>query len=174
MRKILVCVWLLLFASLLVAQDDKAKTAAQAKPDLSGNWMLDQSKSDFGVREFGPLGKAEVTMVIALSDPEFRVARTMKLNGKERANERLFYTDGRGETNPGMLGGRDIKTKTKWSGNKISAKASFSQTSMGDDSNMTVEERWELSKDGKTLTNTYSRSGSNGTEVIKMVYNRAP
>jgi hypothetical protein len=174
-RKSILGLWLLMSVTLCLAQDDKTKSGAKPRPDLSGNWTLDRSKSDFGRFEGSAIAKADVMMTITWTDPEFRVMRKMNLKGEDHSGDWLFYTDGRGETNPALLGGtKDLKTKTKWSGSKLVSKASYSRSYTGEDTNVDIEEKWELSTDGKMLTNSFAVSSTDGTQVVKLVYARAP
>jgi hypothetical protein len=176
MKKILAVICLLSFVSLGMSQGDKKKTDGKARPDFSGTWAIDKSKSDFGRAENSPIAKADVVMTVTQSEQEFHVTRKMSLNGKERSGDWAYYTDGRGETNPMLLRSNvQLKTKTKWSGSKLVSKAAFSETVAGEDENVDIEERWEISGDGKTLTDTFSMSGSGGgTRAVKLVYKRAP
>jgi hypothetical protein len=174
-KRISVVCWLLSLVILCAAQEGKTKNAAKAKADFNGTWIIDKSKSDYGRFENNPIASADVTMTVALNEPEFHVARKMTLNGNEHAGEWVFYTDGRGETNPALLGGNnDLKTKTKWDGSKLVSKASISRRVRDENVNIDIEEKWELSSDGKTLTNSISMSGPRGTRAIKLVYTRAP
>ena len=138
--------------------------------------MINKSKSDFGRAANTPMAKADVVMTVTMNEQEFHITRNMSFNGQERSGDWTYYTDGRGESNPMLLRStQQLKTKTKWSGSKIVAKAAFSETSEGEDMNIDIEEKWELSSDGKTLTDTFSMSGSGGgMRAIKLVYTRPP
>src|SRR5919112_967603 len=81
------------------ARDDK-----KAKPDLSGTWELDRSKSDFGLFRDRPISKADSTLVVAHREPELKISRTLRLNGQQELKEFTYYTDERGETNPATVG----------------------------------------------------------------------
>ncbi|HEY0544245.1 MAG TPA: hypothetical protein VGC91_02525 [Pyrinomonadaceae bacterium] len=173
-KKLLTVCCLLSLMTLCAAQEGKTKSEGKAKPDFNGTWLIDKSKSDYGRAEGTPIANADITMTVALSEPEFHVTRKMTLNGNEHVGELVFYTDGRGETNHALLGGGDLKTKTKWSGSKLVSKASISRRVREENFNIDIEEKWELSSDGKTLTDSFSMSGPNGTRAVKLVYTRAP
>lgn len=173
-KRLLVVFWSLSLIAVCAAQEGKTKSEAKAKPDFNGDWMIDKSKSDYGRLSNNPIANADVALTIALSETEFHITRKMTLNGNERAGEWVYYTDGRGETNPALLGGNgDLKTKTKWSGSKLVSKASISRQRGEETFNVDIEEKWELSSDGKTLTNSISMSGPRGTQAVKFVYTRA-
>jgi hypothetical protein len=169
MKKMIVC--LLMCASLALAQE-KPK---DAKPDFSGTWTFDRSKSSLGPLQRAPAANAEITLVITHKEPELKVLQKVNLNGNTSSQERIYYSDGRGETNPALLGNADVKSKTKWDKMKLESKSSssFQLRGGGDVFHTDTSEKRELSADGKTLTITISISGPRGVQVIKMVYNRA-
>ena len=150
-------------------QSEKSKEEGP-KPDFSGTWLRDNAKSS-GLQ--GAIASAELTLLIAHKDPEFRVARSIKLNEQQMTQEVVYYTDHRGETNPAIFGGGDLKSKTKWSKNKIETHASWARTSRsGDVSNFDSTEKWELAADGKTLIETVDISSPMGMRTLKQVFNR--
>jgi hypothetical protein len=167
--KVSVCFWLLALAVVCFAQDGKTR------PDFSGSWVLDASKSEFGRGGGGQGSSATGTLIVTMKDAEFKMSRKIKLGEQERATDLLYYTDERGETNPGLFGASDVKSKTKWQGSKIVSKATVSRTMpSGDSITFEVEETWEMSEDGKVFTNTLTMSAPMGTRTVKYVYNRAP
>jgi len=173
MKKALSCFLLLALAVVCAARDDKKKES-KPHPDLTGTWALDKSKSDLGPFRDRPIAKADETLVIAHHDPELKIMRTLSLNGQEQSHDLAYYTDGRGETNPATFGGGEVKSKTKWDGEKVVAKSStMRQTSQGAVF-IDVTDRWQLSADGQTLTETTSISGPmGGVQDIKQVFRRA-
>jgi hypothetical protein len=161
---------ILLVSQIGLGQSDKAKEEG-AKPDFSGTWIRDNSKSS-GLQ--GVMATAELTVLIAHKDPEFRIARSIKLNEQQMTQELVYYTDHRGETNPATIGSGDVKSKTKWAKNKIETTASWSRMSHqgGEVSNFDSTEKWELAADGKTMTDSVDISTPNGMRSIKQVFNR--
>ena len=155
-------------------QDGKSKPAG--KPDFSGTWVFDKSKSKLGQLERTPLANAAVTLVIAHKDPELKITQKASLNGQDRTLDLVYYSDGRGETNPPLLGSREVKSKTKWDGNKLASKSTtqidMGRGGYGDTAFIDTSVKRELSEDGKTLTITTSTSGPRGTDMIKQVFNR--
>jgi hypothetical protein len=160
---------LCLLAAAAAAGDDKKKEG-KPHPDLSGTWQLDKSKSDFGPFSDRPLSKADATLAVEHKDPELKIKRTLSLNGQQEVREFTYYTDERGETNPATLGPGDVKSKTKWDGDKVSSHARVKQ---GGSYDLDVTQKWQVSADGKTLTNTTLISGQMGAEQVKLVYRRA-
>lgn len=132
------------------------------KPDLNGTWRLVESKNI--AKTPGQTDLFEKTLVIVHSEPEIKITTELKDNDRTKALEAVFFTDGRGEANSTF---RDagVKSKTKWSGNKLEIRRFETMsitTPEGDTKTIKVTdiERWELSKDGNTLTRTISLSGT--------------
>jgi hypothetical protein len=173
MKRVIFLLWVLSLAAWCAAQDGKAKSST-ARPDFSGNWILDHSKSSLGPLE-RVLANAEVTLVIAHKEPELKISRKASVNGREQSQILTYYSDARGETNPAVFGSAEMKTKTKWDKSKLVSDASTSiNTRRGDTIHIDTSERREISSDGNTLTITVSISGApQGLQVIKQVYSRA-
>ena len=173
MKRVIFLLWALSLAAWCIAQDGKAKSPA-ARPDFSGNWVLDHSKSSLGPFD-RMLANAEVTLVISHKDPELKISRKASVNGREQSQILTYYSDGRGETNPNIFGPTEVKTKTKWDKSKLVSDASQSiNTPRGDTIHIDTSEKRELSADGNTLNITVSISGTpQGPQVIRQVYGRA-
>jgi|SRR5215207_703272 len=178
------------------------KKEPPARPDFSGTWVLDLKKSGFRDVRSPRAVTLPTTLVITHGEPEVRVTRKFsEAYGEERGGEIVYYTDDRGEKN--TLVGSDrvslsgtIESHTKWKGKRLVIRGTEYLVAFGDTNKLDFAERWELSADGNTLTQTkeYDVLGeaggggphSNGaprregdTAVImpvdsKRVYNRAP
>jgi hypothetical protein len=159
---------LTLCLSAVAAGDGKKK-----HPDFSGTWRIDRAKSDFGGFEDKPLAKADSTLVVEHRDPELKIKRTLSLNGQEEVKEFAYYTDGRGETNQATLGVGEVKSKTRWDGDKVVAEAKITRRGQGGPYTLNVTQKWQVSSDGKTLTNTTNISNEMGAQQLKLVYRRA-
>ena len=171
-----ICLLFACAAAAAAARDDKKKEE-KPRPDLSGTWELDRSKSDFGLFRDRPISKADSTLVVAHREPELRITRTLRLGGQQEVKEFTYYTDGRGETNPAAVGAGEVKSKTKWDGEKVSAYAKMTWPGQNGaaGAEMDVTQKWQVSSDGKTLTNTTAFSSvQTGVQYIKLIYRRAP
>jgi hypothetical protein len=127
---------LYIVAGLLVAGQ------AQAKPNFSGEWKLDASKS-----EFGPMpAPSKRTDKIAHADPNLKVTTTQTGQNGEATVELKYMTDGSETTNE--LRGAPMKSTSKWDGDTllITTKASFQGNEI------TLADKWNVSEDGKFLT----------------------
>ncbi len=174
MKVLLLSVVLLVPLALVAAQGEKAQ-GGKSRPDLSGTWVLDKSKSDFGPFDSSPVTKADVTLVISHREPEFRVTRRTSLNGRTETQELAYYTDERGEKNPSVFGKVGLESKTKWEGSRLVARSVVMRKSpSGDPVRIESIERWQFSSDGRTLTQSITIEAPFGTQSIKQVYNRQP
>lgn len=158
---------LCLFA-VAAAGDDKKRS----HPDLSGTWRIDKEKSDFGEFSDRPLSKADATLVVEHRDPELKVRRTLSLNGQEEVKEFTYYTDERGETNQATIGVGEVKSKTKWDGDRLVSEAHITRRSQTGPYELNVVQKWQVSSDGRTLTNTTTISNQMGAQQVKLVYRR--
>lgn len=169
MKAMLLALCLLAACAAAAAGDDKKGS----HPDFSGTWLIDRSKSDFGEWSDKPLAKADSTLVVEHRDPELKIKRTLSLNGQEEVKDFAYYTDGRGEANQATLGVGEVKSKTKWDGDKVVSEAQIKRRGQSGTYELKVTQAWQVSSDGKTLTNTTSFSNEAGAQRLKLVYRRA-
>jgi hypothetical protein len=185
------CAAILISAVPSSAQNKQANKSTQTKPDLSGTWLLDPKKSNIT----GPTSRWDLPTKVSHHDPEFRITYMSQSNGQPVELDFVYFTDGRGETNPaeyllttdpqpatpGDVAKEMAKSKTRWSGNKIVTRSPLSITVAGNMLEFEVIDEWTLSADGKTLTQTsktVSKQSSSGRFVPatapedKRVYNR--
>ncbi len=119
-----------------------ATAPAQAKPNFSGEWKLNVSKS-----EFGPLpAPISRTDKIKHEDPALKITTTQANQQGEGTFELNYTTDGKESVNE--IRGNTMKSTSKWDGDTlvIDTKANFG----GND--LTLSDKWSLSGDGKVLT----------------------
>src|SRR2546430_7067509 len=116
-------------AMICFGQANKAKP----KPDLGGTWEFDQKRSNVG-KSNSSTPPEQIT--ITYLDPELKVRRKVVTNGQLEERDLVYYTDGRGETNPtsawittnpGSDSDRPLQTKSKtsWSGDRIVTRSTF-------------------------------------------------
>jgi len=117
----------------------QATFCQDAKPDFSGHWKLDKSKSDFGQ---GPQPD-EVTEIIDHHEPTLVVSTTTTQSGREDKRSVRYTTDDAENIN--MVAGHTMKTKTHWDGDSL-------VTVVRDERGLQLTEVRTLSKDGKTET----------------------
>lgn len=164
----------LAFLSLLMICSSAAAQNAGGHPDFSGTWTLDRAKSDFGPFSESPVVRAEVTLVVAHAGPELKISRRERREGQERTTELAYYTDGRGELNPSTLGRVGVKSETRWDGDKIVATSKLTRRGAdGKEAKLETTDLWQLSRDGRVLTQTTTISFGGGKQTVKQVYRRA-
>jgi len=152
--------------------------------------MLDRARSKAGTPD-----KPDLPLKISYREPELRITHQREENGKIVGREFVYYTDGRGETNPTTRalttnpnsGARDwdkqvTKSKTRWSGNKLITRSTLRSAIGGHILEFEVIEERKLSADGQTLTET-SRTVFRSADAVfnpanapehKSVYTRIP
>ncbi len=119
-----------------------AALPALAKPNFTGDWKMNPSKSSFGEMP----APSSMTSKISHSDPKLETSSKSSSDQGDLEFNAKYTTDGQECTNEIM--GSPVKSTVKWDGDAllINSKLNFG----GND--MTISDRWTLSEDGKTLT----------------------
>jgi hypothetical protein len=120
-----------------------ALCAAADKPNFSGDWSMDASKSDFG-----PIPPpATMTRKVDHNDPGVTVVETQTGGAQGDATITAKYsTDGKETTNEMM--GAPTKSTAKWDGKALLIATSADFQGMA----ITFTDKWTLSDDGKVMT----------------------
>lgn len=152
-----------------VAQTKNSKTTT--KPDLSGVWAFDQSRSKVDPRFIDK--DQDYVLTIVQKGPEIRLTKSYEKQGRKLREETIYYTDGRAEFHSGS--GYHSDPETRWRGKKLVRKVVTSPNGGGGGVFTTLPivmiEEFELSADGKTLTRTVSHdNGFTGKQ--QFVFNR--
>jgi hypothetical protein len=155
---------------LLVAFARPAAGAAQEKkagprPDFSGVWELDPKQTDSG--------ETRLALVISHSEPEVRIRLRTVEDGVEEITESVYYSDGRGESNPGptyVEGGTalrrdELKSKTVWKGQALVTRTEVKRVVRGAAAYLIVTDKWTLSEGGRKLTHAQTLWTRNGTYI---------
>ena len=139
-----------------------AAMPALAKPNFSGDWKLNNSKSAFG--QFPPPGS--MTSKITHEDPKLK--REVKMSGDqgEFQYETTYTTDGKDCSNE--MFGNPINSNVKWDGDTliVDSKGKFG------DNEFSSQDKWTLSADGKTLTIVSTFKSAMGDGEQKMVFDK--
>lgn len=133
--------------------------AFAAPPNFSGAWKANIAKSDFGQAP----APTSASSKIDHKDPSLKLVATQVGDQGERTFEMNLSTDGGETTN--QIGPLTFKSKAKWEGEALLVESKAS-TENGD---VTINDRWVLSEDAKTLTVTRKISGPQGEMTIKVV-----
>ena len=156
MKVILLPICLIAWAAICFGQAKKIE-----KPDPSGTWELDAARSHIDTQK-GPPERIK----ISYSDPQLIMHRKVNVYGVPEERDLIYYTDGRGETNPTTSwvttepGANDAyrpsvtTSKTTWNKDKIVTRLrsrSYAGAAIVD---FEIIDEYSLSADGKTLTKT--------------------
>ena len=138
----------LLAASVLAVLFTPRGIVQDAKPDFSGTWTMDASKSDFGQMP----APQSIVIVIDHKEPALKATVTQKTSEGEMTSTRNLTTDGKENKNTirTMDGDQPITSTTKWGDKVLTTAFSLTIQNMA----INVTETWELSPDGKTLVAT--------------------
>ena len=134
-----------------------------AKPNFTGTWVLNVSKSDFG-----PLpGPTSETAVIEHNDPALKVTVKAQTAQGDQDSVLNLTTDGQEATN--QQGPLELKSKVSWDGDSLVVASTTSL--QGND--ITIKQVWTLSPDGKTLTqNAHLSAAALGEADQKLVFEK--
>ena len=130
-----------------------------AAPNFSGTWKLNASKSDFGPAP----APTSMTRTISHEEPKLKVATKQSTDNGDFETEFNYTTDGKECSNE--IRGNPIKSVLKWDGDTlvINSKSKFN------DNEMTIEDKWTLSPDGKSMTLVRHFASSMGEMDQKLV-----
>ena len=140
-----------------------AALPAFAKPDFTGNWKLNASKSSFGEMP----APESMTMRITHADPKLTTATKQSSQMGDFDQAATYTTDGKECTNEGFQGST-TKSTVKWDGDSlvVSTKGQFG------DNEFTMTQNWTLSADGKTLTVVQAFKSAMGEGEQKIVLDK--
>ena len=135
---------------------------AFAKPNFTGDWKLNTAKSDFG--QFP--APSSMTQKATHDDPALKVATKMATENGDLEFESVYSTDGKETTN--TFGPGSMKSVAKWEGDTLTVqtKGQFG------DSEITIQDKWEASADGKTVTIHRHFASSQGESDQKLVFDK--
>ncbi len=139
---------------------------AAASPDFSGKWVMNKAKSEF---RFGPDGPVpDVTMSVQQSADSIKVSQTFAGEQGEFNQDFDLKINGATQEIQGFAN-QPAKASAKWDASVLVL--DISQDFQGGDASGTfsVNERWELSPDGKTLTIVTKLTGPMGDMNSKRV-----
>src|SRR5882762_6726646 len=156
---IIICFILICVLGTTTAPAQTKRKTVKPKPDFTGTWLLDVSKSNVGSST-----TPDQPLKITHHDPEFRITRMVANNGQVPGRDSIYYTDGRGETNSTVMflsTGPDMnpqghdkdvtKSKTTWSSNKLVTRSAVRSLIGSRALEFEIIDEWKLSSDGKML-----------------------
>jgi predicted lipoprotein len=136
-----------------------AALPAVAKPNFSGQWKANVSKSDFGQMP----APDKMEMKIGHEDPKLEVHNSQAGQFGEMEWDAKYTTDGQESKN--VIRDNPATSIVKWDGDvlKFDTKGKFG------DNDFTMTDKWSLSEDGKTVTMERHFSSSFGEGDQKVV-----
>ncbi len=136
-----------------------AALPALAKPNYTGDWKLNTSKSEFGQMP----APSSMTSKVAHDEPKLETTSKSSSDQGDFEFHAVYTTDGKESTNELM--GNPLKSTAKWDGDVlvIESKGTFG------DNEFTMLDRWTLSGDGKTLTIARTFKSAMGEMEQKLV-----
>ncbi|MGH9329780.1 MAG: hypothetical protein ACRD09_05000 [Vicinamibacterales bacterium] len=159
---------------------------AQARPDFSGTWTLDLSKSEMGVGPGGggpgggrpggggPGGgsgraqgfPADARFVVKQTASELLIDQQVGGN----SNVSTFKLDGSESVNSGMRGGQ-VKSKARWDGDKLVIESTQTMTGGGGEMTIDSKEIRSLAADG-TMVVERTTTTPRGVRTQKLIFKR--
>lgn len=133
---------------------------APAKPDFSGDWKMNPSKSDFG----GLPAPSSIVRAIAHTEPALKIVETQRSDMGDQSTTRSYTTNGTPTTFTSQ--GAEVRTQAEWNGTTLLV------TSVVDAVGLTFKDRMSLSADGKTLTSLVHIASPQGEVDINLVFDK--
>ena len=171
LRKKLISKTSLLLAATAVIVLSSA-TTRNAPPNLSGEWKLNEAKSELG--QFGR-GAAKKIKVESQDAQGISFERTTtNQNGEEVVRKEKLTFDGKEteSTATGGFGTSKTKATAKVSDDAMDVNATVTFERDGQPMEMKRKEIWKLSDGGKVLTIEVSTTSSFGENTMKLVYDK--
>lgn len=137
--------------------------------DFSGDWTLNEDKSEMGESRYGP----SKTLKITQTENSLVTERTrMGRDGQERKIKDEYNLNGEEKLTENERG--TTKTIASWSEDSKTLSLISHRKMTRDDQTfeITTEESWELSDKGSTLTINTSRSSPRGESSSVLVYSK--
>jgi hypothetical protein len=130
------------------------------KPNFTGEWQMDAAKSDFG--KF-PMPTAILRKIVQ-NGSDLTIETTQRASNGEQTARVHYRTDG-GETTNQLASG-PATSHAFWDGQTLVIRTTMKGKG---DIEVLMEERWDLSPDGKTLTTLSHVETSKGSTDLKLV-----
>jgi hypothetical protein len=146
------------------SQSVPAQSQNQNAPNLSGTWELVEDHSGVTMK-LNDAGFPRVTVVIAQEGSQIRITQKQIKRGIGTVKEYSYYTDGRGETNPGRVElypryVANFESVSGWQKERLLIKFSTEHLKWFGrgvaDSWVTRKDEWRLGSYGATLILTIS------------------
>ena len=146
-----------------------AASFAGEKTDFTGEWALNEDKSDLG--EGGAFAAFQIAVKQEGNTITIERTRTGR-NGEERTNSETLTLDGKENINEGERGSSSSVLTWSEDGNSLTIKSKREFNRQGETFEMNSTEVWTLAEDGKVLKIQSDISSSRGERSISLVYDK--
>jgi hypothetical protein len=133
--------------------------ALAARPNFTGEWKLNVAKSDFGQMPSPTSASYKITH----EDPKLKNAIKQSSEMGDVEFESNYTTDGKESTN--QVFGSPVKSTARWDGDVLV----INSTGKFGDADFSMNDKWTLSPDGKTLTIMRSFKSAMGEGTQKLI-----
>jgi hypothetical protein len=134
--------------------------AAADKPNFSGEWKMNATKSDFGTLP----APASFVRKITHTDPSLTIVENQSANGADSTTTRGLTTDGKVRVLE--LNGVSAACTAAWEGTALIA------TTTLDSVGLKFKDNMSLSSDGKVLTSKVQIASGQGDAELTIVFDR--
>ena len=151
-----------LLALTLAGSAATASAQGTSIPNLSGTWVLQVDKSDFA----GMQAPTARTDAFDHQEPKLTIKRAVTANGQENTTTLVYGIDSKPYKN--MVGPSEVTSTLQWEGSTLVSVSTVPNPQGGV---VTITDRYELSQDGKTLTQkrTFSADGQELTQTMVLI-----
>ena len=146
-----------------------ASSFAGEKTDFTGEWALNESKSDLG--EGGAFAAFKIAVKQEGNTITIERTRTGR-NGEERTNSETLTLDGKENINENERGSSSSVLTWSEDGNILTIKSKREFNRQGETFEMNSTEVWTLAEDGKVLKIQSDISSSRGERSATLVYDK--
>jgi hypothetical protein len=134
--------------------------AAADKPNFSGDWKMNATKSNFG-----PIpGPTSIVRKVTHAEPSLVIVEEQQGDMGTQATTRKYTTDGKDMTFESS--GAMVRGTAVWDGNTLVL------TSVVDAIGVTFTDKMSLSPDGRTLTSTVHIASAQGDLDVVVVFDK--
>jgi hypothetical protein len=146
-----------------------AASFAGEKTDFTGEWALNEDKSDLG--EGGSFAAFKIAVTQEGNTITIERTRTGR-DGEERTNSETLTLDGKENINEGERGSSTSVLTWSEDGNSLTIKSKREFNRQGETFEMNSTEVWTLAEDGTVLKIQSDISSSRGERSVTLVYDK--
>jgi hypothetical protein len=135
--------------------------AVAQQPNFSGAWVMNKDKCDYTMGRDG--AKPDISMKIEQTGDTLKINRKIASPMGEREENMTLVANGQEQEVEGFMG-RPSKVSANWDGAILAINTVRTFERDGQEMKIPSQDRWELSADGKVLTNKGKSQRPSGEE----------